>query len=293
LGTSASKPTTNRNLSCICIETEDSILMFDAGEGTQLAYFKSGLKWNKKMKLFITHLHGDHCLGILGLLQTMSIQQRTKPIEIYGPEGIIDFIVNNMKILNFNLEFPVFINTITEQTTVNEKTYKINCCEAKHSVKAFSFRLEEITKYGKFSPEKAIFFNVPKGKMWKELQDGNDVNIGGKIINSTDVISAKKENKKIGISGDTRPTKKLERFFKNCDCLIFDSTFSHKMRGKAIKTYHTTAHEAAILAKNAQIPKLILTHFSTRYKNENVFMKEAQKIHCEVICARDLQEIDI
>lgn len=293
LGTSASKPTTDRNLSCVCIEIENNVLMFDVGEGTQIAYLKSGLKWNKKMKLFITHLHGDHCLGILGLLQTMSIQQRTKPIEIYGPDGIVDFIVNNMKILNFNLEFPVFINTIDEHSIINEKTYKIYCCQAQHSIDAFSFLLEEVTKYGKFSPELAMFFHVPKGNMWKEIQDGNNVRIDGKIIKPSDIISIKKKNKKIGISGDTRPTKKLEKFFQGCDCLIFDSTFLHAHKHKALKTYHTTSYEAAQLAKNAHVLKLILTHFSTRYTKDDVFIQDAKKIYDEVICAKDFQEINI
>lgn len=293
LGTSASRPTINRNLSCVCIEIDDTILMFDAGENAQVSYAKSGLKWNKKMKLFITHLHGDHCIGILGLLQTMSIQQRTKPIEIYGPEGIIEFIVENMKTLNFNLTYPVLINSINEKTVIQENMYKINCCKARHSIRTFSFLLEKVFKYGKFSPSRAMQFNVPKGNMWKELQNGNNVKIGNKMVNASDIVKMKKDSRRIGISGDTRPTKKLERFFNNCDYLIFDSTFLHNMKYKAIKTQHTTAYEAALLANHANVKKLILTHFSTRYKNENKFVEEAKKVHHKVICAADFKVVDV
>ena len=107
LGTSAAQPTPERALTCICLEKDGEILMFDAGEGAQISYLKSGLGWNKKMKIFVTHLHGDHCIGILGLLQTMTLQNRTEPIEIYGPDGIEEFIAANIKVLNFGLSFPV------------------------------------------------------------------------------------------------------------------------------------------------------------------------------------------
>ena len=114
LGTSAAQPTEFRGLSCICLEREGEILMFDAGEAAQIAYLKSGLGWNKKMKIFVTHLHGDHCVGILGILQTMSMQHRTETLEIYGPSGIEEFIGANIKVLNFGLSFPILISTIKE-----------------------------------------------------------------------------------------------------------------------------------------------------------------------------------
>ena len=123
LGTSASQPTENRGLSCICLEREGEILMFDVGEATQISYMKSGLGWNKKMKIFVTHLHGDHCVGILGLLQTMSMQKRTETLEIFGPSGIDEFIAANIKILNFGLSFPVLITIIKEGKILENKKF--------------------------------------------------------------------------------------------------------------------------------------------------------------------------
>ena len=293
LGTSAAQPTSERGLTCICLEKEGEILMFDAGEGAQISYLKSGLGWNKKMKIFVTHLHGDHCIGILGLLQTMTLQNRTEPMEIYGPDGIEEFIAANIKVLNFGLSFPVMITTVREGTVVNEKTYTINSCEADHSVTSYSYLFQEKDKPGRFFPDKAKELGVPEGELWHKLQTGQDIQVGDKIVKSSDVLGEKRPGKRIGISGDTRPTKKLEEFFKDCDYLSFDSTFSHELQNKALETYHSTAKEAADLAKKANVSNLILTHFSARYNDESVLLKEAKTIHSSVIAAKDLLEIEI
>ena len=293
LGTAGAQPTENRGLSCICLEKEGEILMFDAGEGAQFSYLKSGLGWNKKMKIFVTHLHGDHCVGILGLLQTMTLQRRTEPIEIYGPDGIEEFIAANTKILKFGLSFPVMITSVTEEKIVDEKSYSVFSCRAEHSVLAFSYLFQEKDKAGRFNLEKAKQLGIPEGKLWSQLQNGQDVKVGDKIIKSSEILGEKRSGKKIGISGDTRPTKQLEKFFQNCDYLSFDSTFLDELKDKAVDTYHSTAKEAAILAKNANVKNLILTHFSARYKDESVLVKEAQTIHNSVIGAKDLLEIEI
>ncbi len=293
LGTAGAQPTENRGLSCICLEKEGEILMFDAGEGAQFSYLKSRLGWNKKMKIFVTHLHGDHCVGILGLLQTMTLQRRTEPIEIYGPDGIEEFIATNAKILKFALSFPVMITSVTEEKIVDEKSYSVFSCRAEHSVPAFSYLFQEKDKPGRFNLEKAKQLGIPEGKLWSQLQNGQDVKVGDKIIKSSEILGEKRSGKKIGISGDTRPTKQLEKFFQNCDYLSFDSTFLDELKDKAVDTYHSTAKEAAIFAKNANVKNLILTHFSARYKDESVLVKEAKTIHNSVIGAKDLLEIEI
>ena len=293
LGTSAAAPTPERSLTCICLVRENEVLMFDAGEGAQVAYLKAGLPWNKKMKIFVTHLHGDHCLGILGLLQTMSMQKRTESLEIYGPVGIEEFITANIKVLNFGLPFPVFITIVEEGNVVNEKKYQISCCEAQHGIPAFSYCFEENEKSGVFYPEKAKELGIPEGKMWQELQNGNSVEVNGVKIDSSQVTGDKRPGKKIGISGDTRPTEKLQNFFTNSDYLSFDCTFSFDLKDRAIETNHGTAKEAAELAKNANVKNLILTHFSARYSDESVLLDEAKQIHESVIAAKDLLEIEI
>jgi len=293
LGTSAAAPTPERSLTCICLVRENEVLMFDAGEGAQVAYLKAGLPWNKKMKIFVTHLHGDHCLGILGLLQTMSMQKRTESLEIYGPAGIEEFITANIKVLNFGLPFPVFITIVEEGNIVNEKKYQVNCCEAQHGITAFSYCFEENERPGIFYPEKAKELGIPEGKLWQELQNGNSIKVGGKQIDSSQVTGEKRSGKKIGISGDTRPTEKLKNFFTNSDYLSFDCTFSFDLKDRALETNHSTAKEAAELAKNAKVKNLILTHFSARYSDESILLDEAKEVHESVIAAKDLLEIEI
>jgi ribonuclease Z len=293
LGTSAAQPTENRGLSCICLEKDGEILMFDAGEAAQISFMKSGLGWNKKMKLFVTHMHGDHCVGILGLLQTMSMQNRTEKLEIFGPKGIEEFIAANIKILNFGLSFPIIITTIKEGKIFEDEKFSMYVCKANHSITAFSYLFEEKDKPGRFNLEKAKELEIPEGKLWSELQKGNEITVNEKTIKPKQVLGEKRPGKKIGISGDTMPTEDLEKFFENCDYLVFDSTFLDEEKPRAQETCHSTAKQAATLGKNAKVKNLILTHFSARYKDENGHLKEAQEIHNSVITARDLLEVEI
>ncbi len=293
LGTSAALPTEKRGLSCVCIQREGEILMFDVGEATQVAYLRSGLGWNKDMKIFVTHLHGDHCIGILGMLQTLNMRDRTKPLEIYGPDGINEFISTYIKMLNFKPNFPILINTIQEGLVCNSKEYYIYACMASHPVTAFSYLFREKDLPGKFNREKALELGVPEGRLWKKLQEGNTITIHGKEIEPAQILGRERPGKKIGISGDTRSTKQLEKFFENCDYLVFDATFLEELKSRAEKTGHSTARQAAILGRNANVKNLILTHFSTRYSDDAGHLKEAGKIHDSVICAKDLLEIKI
>ena len=293
LGTSAAQPTENRGLSCICLERDGEILMFDAGESAQISYMKSGLGWNKKMKIFVTHLHGDHCVGILGLLQTMSMQKRTESLEIFGPSGIEEFIAANIKVLNFGLSFPVLINVINEEKIIDDKKFVIHTCKANHSITAFSYLIKEKDKPGRFNVEKAKELGIPEGELWNKLQNGNEIKHNGLTVKPEQVLGEKRPGKKIGISGDTMPTEKLEKFFDGCDYLVFDSTFLDKEKQRAQDTCHSTAKQAATLGKNANVKNLILTHFSARYKDETGHLNEAKEIHDSVITAQDLLEIEI
>ena len=293
LGTSAAQPTPQRGLTCICLEREGEIFMFDAGESAQIAFMKSGLGWNKKMKILVTHLHGDHCVGILGLLQTMSMQGRTEKLEIFGPKGIDEFVYANIKILNFGLTFPIMINIIDEGMIVDEDTYSIHVCKASHSITAYSYRFDEKDRPGRFFPEKAKELDIPKGELWNRLQNGNEIEINGRKILPSQVLGEKRPGKRIGISGDTRPTEELKKFFHGCDYITFDTTFLDELKDKALETRHSTAAESGKFAHDADVGTLIMTHFSARYFDTGPLVLEGKQFHDSIIAAKDLLEIEI
>lgn len=294
LGTSAATPTDARGLSSIAVARGSEILLFDAGEGMQRNFVRSSLRMNSKMKVFITHMHADHSLGILGLLQTLSLNGRTLPIDIYGEPRLAEFIKFSIKQIGFGLSFDINLHNIeAEGLLVRENDYEVTCCEADHHVIAYSFCLTELERPGVFNVKRAAQFGIPEGNLFKQLQSGKDIIIKGSIVRSTDVVGPRRPGRKIGISGDTRPTEKLCKFFENCDLLVFESTYGNELRHKAIENYHATATEAATLARQSGVRKLVLTHFSTRYRQSNQLLAEARLIHEDVDEASDLKIIDL
>lgn len=294
LGTSAATPTDARGLSSIAVARGNEILLFDAGEGMQRNFVRSSLRMNSKMKVFITHMHADHSLGILGLLQTLSLNGRTLPIDIYGEPRLAEFIKFSIKQIGFGLSFDINLHNIeAEGLLVRENDYEVTCCEADHHVIAYSFCLTELERPGVFNVKRAAQFGIPEGNLFKQLQSGKDIIIKGSIVRSTDVVGPRRPGRKIGISGDTRPTEKLCKFFENCDLLVFESTYGNELRHKAIENYHATATEAAMLARQSGVRKLVLTHFSTRYRQSNQLLAEARLIHEDVDEASDLKIIDL
>ncbi|MFZ0556081.1 MAG: ribonuclease Z [Nitrososphaeraceae archaeon] len=294
LGTSAATPTEARGLSSIAVARGSEILLFDAGEGMQRNFVRSSLRMNSKMKVFITHMHADHSLGILGLLQTLSLNGRTLPIDIYGEPRLAEFIKFSINQIGFGLSFDINLHNIeAEGLLVRENDYEVTCCEADHHVIAYSFCLTELERPGVFNVKRAAQFGIPEGNLFKQLQSGKDIIIKGSIVRSTDVVGPRRPGRKIGISGDTRPTEKLCKFFENCDLLVFESTYGNELRHKAIENYHATATEAATLARQSGVRKLVLTHFSTRYRQSNQLLAEARLIHEDVDEASDLKIIDL
>jgi ribonuclease Z len=294
LGTSSGAPTARRGLSSIALVRGSELLLFDAGEGMQRNFMIAGLGMNKKMKIFITHMHADHCVGLLGLLQTMDLQGREKSIDIYGEPRLEEFLRENMRIINFRLTYDVVIRKIEKDgVIVRERDYQVSCCEALHSVPSLAYCLEEFDRPGQFNVEKVKRLGIPEGALYSKLQHGEDIVYRGETIRSSQIVGPPRKGRKVGISGDTRPTDKLAMFFKECDVLVFESTYSQEKQSKAIETRHSTAKEAAQLALKSQVDKLVLTHFSARYEETSSLVKEAEEIHQNVQAAEDFKVIKI
>jgi ribonuclease Z len=294
LGTSSGAPTVRRGLSSVVLVRGGELLLFDTGEGMQRNFIRAGLGMNRKMKIFITHMHADHCIGLLGLLQTMDLQGREKCVDIYGEPRVEEFLRENMRIINFRLTFDLTVRKLEKDgVIVRERDYQVSCCEALHSVPSLAYCVEEFDRPGIFNVMEAKRLGIPEGNLYSKLQHGEDITYQGNLIRASRIVGPARRGRKIGISGDTRPTDKLARFFRECDVLVFESTYSHDKLEKAIENGHSTAAEAAMIAKESKVNKLILTHFSARYDDTSQLVNEAQLIHDNVEAAEDLKVFKI
>jgi ribonuclease Z len=291
LGTSSAIPTRERGLSCILLHYENELLFFDCGEGAQRTAITSGIGFNKDTSIFISHMHGDHVVGLLGLLQTMAMQSRNKPLYVFGPKGVIEFLQLNQKLLNFGLTYPVYGKVVRRGVVFDSKKlrYKVLAEKSEHSTLSYAYLFQEKDKPGRFNPQSALKLGIPEGPLWSKLQSGQIVTSQKtkKKVKPEQVLGRSRLGKKIGISGDTRPTEQLARFFRGCDVIVFDSTYGDAHSENAKQNMHSTSREAAKLAKKAKAKQLILTHFSARYRDVRELVKQAKEIFPNTIAAED------
>ncbi|MDA4116937.1 MAG: ribonuclease Z, partial [Thaumarchaeota archaeon] len=271
----------------VAIRRDGEVVLMDCGEGAQKSFVEHGLGLSKEMVVLVTHLHGDHVNGLVGLLQTMSMSQRSRKLTIVGPKALYEWVKSTMKLLNIGLTFDIEFVGVKPGVALRRDAYRIRCARANHSIEAWSYIFEELPRPGVFDSKKAKALGIPEGKKWSALQHGRTVVVGGRVARPGDVLGPKRPGRKIGYSGDTRPTANLARFFSGVDLLIFDSTFAARDADKAVERKHTTAAEAANLAKKARVGRLVLTHFSARYKNVSGLVRDAKKIFPQTIAAHD------
>ncbi len=293
LGTSAAVPTKERGLPGIALKREGEVILMDCGEGVQRRVLAESVGLGSDMTILITHLHGDHVAGLLGLLQTMSLSQRRKPLNIVGPEKLLRWLKVTSELLHIGLTFPILFAKARPGTVLRTPGFRIRAAKAVHSVEAYAYVVEEKGRPGVFFPEKARKLNIPEGKLWSRLQKGRSVVVGGKRVSPSDVTGPPRPGRKVGYSGDTRPSSGLTRFFSRCDLLIFDSTFGEDDSEKASERMHSTSVEAAQLAAKANVRKLALTHFSARYTSTANLVKEARRVFPETVAASDGLAVDV
>jgi ribonuclease Z len=265
----------------------------DCGEGVQRQVLNHGVGLNKETSILISHLHGDHVTGLLGLLQTMSLAQRRKPLNVVGPQKLLKWLEVTAELLHIGLTFAVNFSPARQGTVLHTNDFKVRATKALHSVEAYSYIVEEKRRPGVFFPEKAQALGIPEGRLWSKLQKGRKVQMDGRTISPSEVMGPTRPGRKIGYSGDTRPSPRLTRFFSGCDLLIFDSTFHGKDKEKAVERKHSTCLEAAETAKNAGVHRLVLTHFSARYTSVASLVRQARSVFPETIAAKDGLKIEV
>ena len=292
LGTSSAVPSKQRNHAGIIIKHFKDTLLFDCGEGTQRQLIYAKISPMKINKIFITHFHGDHVLGLGGLIQSMGFRGREEDLDIYGPKGLGRLINAVLKIGYFQLNYNINIHEIDEGIVVETDEYVIRSIIAEHNIDNISYSVYE-KKKPRFLREKAIELGVPVGPAFGKLHNGQEVEVNGKIIKPEQVLGPPREGKKVTYSGDTRPCEKLIELAQNSDVLIHEATYENADLDKAIEHCHSTSKEAAEIAKKANVKLLALTHISTRYTTDLNIKNEAREIFENTVVANDFTEINI
>ncbi|MER3601282.1 MAG: ribonuclease Z [Nitrososphaerota archaeon] len=293
LGVSAAGPIADSHYTSLALQYKGEVLLFDCGEGTQRQLLKAGLGLLRAMRIFITHMHGDHVVGLLGILQSMSLLNRERPLYVYGPRGIRSFIETNSRLLKFSPTFPLYIQIVREGLVAEGQDYRVLAKRARHSIEAYSYLFEEKPRPGTFYPERAMQLGVPRGPLWKELQRGRDVVIQGRVIRATEVTGPPRRGRRVGYSGDTRPFPSLAKFFRDADLLAMEATYSSEHKDRAVANYHSTAEEAARLALRAGVKRLYLIHFSARYGDRAKLLDEARRIFPATHLATELATVEL
>ena len=294
LGTGGSIPTAQRGLSAVAIKRKNELLLFDCGEGTQRQMIQAGVGFHRKAKVFVTHMHGDHVLGLPGLLQTMSLLGRTNKLEIYGPTGIKDFVEAINQTVRFTLTFPVKVTEIDAGMVCEEKEYTVTAVQSGHMTPSLAYSLTEKSRPGRFHTETAKKLGVPEGPLWSKLQFGESVKLpDGRIVEPETVLGAFRPGRKIVYTGDTGPSEKVAKLAEYADLLIHESTFEDEMKDRAVEDGHSTPSMAAETAKKANVKRLVLTHISARYKDANLLLQQAKKIFANTELAEDFLRLEL
>lgn len=296
LGTAGAVPTTDRNPSSIHINRDGDGLLFDVGEGTQ----RQMMRYNTGFSItdvFLTHLHGDHVYGLPGLLETLSFNEREAGLTIHTPQHTREDVVALITVVGKEPSFPVsVVETEPNDSPVSREEYEVRTIRVDHRTRAVGYALIEEQRRGRFNRERAEELGVPVGPLFSRLHAGEPVELDdGTVVEPEQVVGAPRPGRRVVITGDTRPTKSVIRAAENADLLIHDGTFGDEYAERAVETGHSTAREAAEVAKEAHVARLALTHISSRYSGDaSVLSAEAREVFDGgVMVARDGLEFDV
>lgn len=294
LGVGGGIPSVTRSPPSVAVNFQGKTLLFDCGEGTQLQLQRVGLSPHKIQEIFITHLHGDHVLGLPGLLSTMMMLNRTKPLMIYGPVGTKKFTETTLELTHAHIDFPLTVKNVKEGIISTQHQYRVECFPSIHSVASLSYILQTADTPGRFDVRKAEQLGVPSGPLRKELYNGQPIKTPeGKIVRPEDVLGPVRKGLRIVFSGDTAPNPKLAKAAKGASLLIHDATFTALHKENAKKYEHSTAAQAAQIASDASVKRLALVHISPRYASNEEHETEAQAIFPESFAPNDLDIIEL
>jgi ribonuclease Z len=305
LGTSSGRPTLTRHVSSLAIAGEGEWWLFDCGEGTQMRITRAGLSFHRLAAIFITHLHGDHFNGLAGLISTMALERRERPLVLVSPFGTGEYLetLGRLRVLFYNYPLELLqlsvdnfaMNKGTEAVAVYETSrHTVHARALDHRIFSLGYRISEKTRPGRFNVEKARELGVPEGPLFGQLQDGNSVELpGGRIVQPTEVLGPPRPGKSVAYCLDTRPCAQSLALSRDADWLIHEATYTNELAEEAWAYGHSTAQQAAKTALDSGARNLLITHFSSRYPDSRQLLDEAKSVFPNTTMAEDLMVIEV
>ncbi len=293
LGTAAARPTVARNVSALTVQREGDLWLVDCGEGTQRQMMRFGTGFALR-GIFVTHLHGDHVLGLSGLLRTLALQSREEPLPIWGPPGSRATLEEIVHLGGRLTAFPVSVTELSPGDAVEQGEYAVEAFAVRHGTPAVGYRFAEHPRPGRFDVERARALGIPEGPLFGRLHRGESVEVEGRIVTPDELVGPPREGRVVVVTGDTRPVPATLEAARGAELLVHDATFCHDEADRARETHHSTALEAARLAREAGVRRLALTHVSARYSaNASPMEQEARRVFPGAVVAHDGLSIEI
>lgn len=287
LGTAAARPTVGRNVSSLAVQREADLFLFDCGEGTQRQMMRYGSGFGVRA-IFVTHLHADHFLGITGLLRTMALQERTDPLAIFGPRGSSGLLGTVVHLGVDAIQFPVSVDEVAPGDAVPFEGYSIQAFQVAHGTSALGWALVEDARLGRFDVDRARSLGIPEGPLFGRLHRGERVEVDGVAIKPGALVGPPRPGRRVVYTGDTRPSPLIVERSRGADVLVHEATFGTEEAQRAHETWHSTALQAAQVARDAGVRRLFLTHLSARYSDQPAALEaEAREVYPGARVAHD------
>jgi len=302
LGTSAARPTVERNVSAMALVREGETLLFECGEGTQRQMMRYGVSFALG-EIFFTHFHADHFLGVIGLVRTLGLQARAEPLRLYGPKGAKKLLTQALQLGVERVPFEVEVcevkpgDVLGQRATgnVQRDSYDIQVFATEHGGGSVGYALREHERRGRFDVEKARAAGIPEGPLWGKLTKGEPITLSnGPTFQPSDFVGLKRPGRLVVFTGDTRPCAAVVDAAQGADLLIHEATFGEEEKDRAKETGHATAREAAQVALAARARRLVLSHVSARYSiSAEELVSEARLVFPETTVAKDGMTIEV
>jgi ribonuclease Z len=294
LGTSAARPTVERNVSGIALVREGETLLFECGEGTQRQMMRFGVSFALR-DIFFTHFHADHFLGVIGLMRTLGLQGREEPVRLWGPKGAKPVLQAALTLGVERVPFEVVIEEVKPGQVLARNGYALHVFATEHGGGSVGYALVEAERFGRFNPDKAREAGIPEGPLWGKLQRGEAVELAdGRRLTADGFVGPRRPGRKVVLTGDTRPSAAVVDAAQGADLLVHEATFGEEDKGRASETNHSTARQAAQVALAAKVRRLVLTHLSARYSiSADELVKEAREVFPEVAAAKDGMTVEV